>query len=77
MKLRPTSSFLELGEHEVAESLRELGIGPRPLMTRYYVERSGILPAGEVAEEGVRPLDGFAGADREGEHRIFYTEQEA
>jgi hypothetical protein len=77
MKLRPRSSFLELGDHEVAASIKELGIGLRPVMTRYYVERSGILPVGEVVEEEVRPLDGFTGADREGEHRIFYTEQES
>jgi hypothetical protein len=77
MRLRPKSSFLELGDHEVAESIRELEIAPRPLMTRYYVERSGILPAGEVVEEGVRPLEGFMGVDRTGDHRILYTDQES
>jgi len=77
MKLRPGSSVLELGHHEVAESIRRMDLSRRPLMTRYYVERSAILPAGEVVEEGVRPLDGFIGGDRQGEHRIRYTERES
>ena len=77
MKIRPNNSTLELGDHEVAESIRKLDLSPRPVMTRYYVERSGILPAGEVVEEGVRPLEGFIGVEREGEHRISYTGGEA
>jgi hypothetical protein len=76
MKIRPKSSSLELGDHEVAESIRRLELSPRPVMTRYYVERSGILPAGEVVEDGVRPLDGFIGTEREGEHNIRYTDRE-
>lgn len=50
-------------EHPVAQSLHELGIDPHPLMTRYYPERSAILPEGEVIERSVRPLDGYQGTD--------------
>jgi hypothetical protein len=42
------------------------------MMSRYYVERSGILPAGVVVEEGVRPMDGYAGKEREGDHEVRY-----
>jgi hypothetical protein len=77
MKLRPGSSSLELGDHQVATTIADLGLAKRPLMTRYYIERSAILPDGEVIEEGVRPLDGFRGSDREGTLEIDYTDQEA
>ncbi len=76
MKLRPSSSSLELGDHQVATWIADLGLAKRPLMTRYFVERSAILPAGEVVEEGVRPLDGFRGSDREGTLTIDYTDRE-
>ena len=57
-------SSLVLGDtHPVAMSIRALGTDPRPLMTRYYAERSAILPEGEVIERGVRPLDGYLGTD--------------
>jgi hypothetical protein len=59
-------SALVLGDtHPVAWSLRDLGVGSRPLLTRYYVERSAILAEGEVIERDVRPLDGYLGTDRE------------
>ena len=59
-------SFLELGDsHPVATSIRDLGIDPRPVMTRSYLDRSAILPEGEVVERGVRPLGGYLGADRD------------
>jgi hypothetical protein len=57
---------LELGGvHPVAISIRELGIDLRPVMTRYYLDRSAILPEGEVLEQGVGPLEGYPGAERE------------
>jgi len=68
-------SYLELGDHEMADSIRSLGLSKKPVMTRYYVERGAILPAGEVIEEGVRPLEGLYGTDREGELTVRYTEQ--
>jgi hypothetical protein len=65
-------SFVLFGRHPVAESIRQLGLGPRPLLARYYVERSAILPVGEVIEENVRPLEGYPGREREGRHRVEY-----
>ena len=65
-------SFLKLGDHEVAQSIREWGISAKPLLSRYFVERGGILPAGEIIEENVRPLDGYFGKEREGEHTVSY-----
>lgn len=71
--LWPLDSFLELGDHEVAGAIRELDLSSRPFMTRYYVERSGILPSGKVVERDVRPLEGYRGADGVGEHVVSYT----
>jgi hypothetical protein len=73
LALRPQDAFLELGDHPVAASIRELGISDKPFVSRYYMERSGILPKGEVIEEGVRPLDGYYGSDREGTLETRYT----
>lgn len=70
--LYPKGAFLELGSHPLADTLRELGVGRRPFMTRYYLERAGILPAGAVVESGVRPLEGWRGEDREGALRVTY-----
>ena len=64
---------LELGDHPVADHLRQLGIGATPIMKRYFVERAGILPVGEVVESGVRPLPGFAGEDRVGVYQVAFT----
>jgi hypothetical protein len=68
-------SSLALGEtHPVAQSIKALGVDPRPLMTRYHLDRSTILPEGEVLERGVRPLDGYIGSEREeGELRIGHV----
>ena len=72
--LKPTRSFLELGTHPVSESIRTLGISEKPMISKYYVERSGILPAGEVIETDVQPLEGYYGEDLEGEHTVSYME---
>jgi hypothetical protein len=69
---RCKDSSLELGNHPVAQSLKDLDLSPRPLLKRYYVERSGILPAGVVVERGVRPLDGYQGTLEEAEHTVTY-----
>ena len=74
MRFSSKGSFLKLGDHEVSKSIRELGLSDKPIITRYYVERSGILPAGQVIEKDVAPLDGYFGKDREGKHETFYTE---
>jgi hypothetical protein len=70
--LKPRGSSLYLGHHPVSESIRALGLSKNPFMSRYYLERSGILPAGEVIEKGVKPLEGYFGKDREGTHTVVY-----
>ena len=71
----PGDSRLALGNHPVSDSIRELGLSDHPILSRYYVERSGILPSGVVVERGVRALEGYYGRDREGEHTVAYTEE--
>ena len=69
-------SSLVLGDrHPVAQSIRALDVDTRPLFTRYFLERSAILPDGEIVERGVRPLDGFLGTRRE--HGELVLEQPA
>ena len=75
--VRPRGAGLELGEHPVAASIRALRPSARPLMSRVYLHRPAILPSGEVVEEGVRPLDGYRGRDREGRLRVVTVPQEA
>lgn len=72
MALGAGGSSLVLGDkHPVAQSIRALGIDTRPILTRYFLERSAILPEGEIIERGVRALDGFWGSDRDrGELRV-------
>ena len=72
--VRPAGSFLELGDHPVSESIRGMGLSKKPMISKYYVERAGILPAGEVIETNARPLEGYYGADLEGEHTVSYME---
>ena len=70
----PSDSFLKLGDHPVAKSLKELDISNKPVLSRYFVERSGILPSGEVIEENVRPNEGYLGRDRKAEYTTVYEE---
>ena len=57
-------SSLVIGDsHPVADSLRALDLDAKPLMTRCFAERYAILPEGKIIEQGVRPLDGYRGAD--------------
>jgi hypothetical protein len=72
--IRPSNSFLELGNHEVSRSIRELGLGDRPLLSRYYLERSCILPSGRVVEGNAWPLDGYFGRNRKGKLTVEYVE---
>jgi hypothetical protein len=74
MSFSSKDSFLTLGDHEVSETIRVLGLSRKPIMTRYYMERSGILPAGQVIEKNVAPLDGYFGTDHEGKHETHYFE---
>ncbi len=70
----PWGAKLELGDHPVAQSIKDLEINPKPLLTRAYLYRSAILPSGEVVEDGVNPLEGYKGTDRKGRHTIKYLE---
>ena len=70
----PHDATVQLGNHPMAETLRQMGMASGPFTTRYFPERSGILPSGVVLEEGVRPNDGYAGKDREGELEVRYLE---
>ncbi|RLB61782.1 MAG: hypothetical protein DRI90_10565 [Deltaproteobacteria bacterium] len=70
---RCKKSSLELGNHPVAQSLKDLDLSPTPLLKRYYVERSAILPAGVVVERGVRPLAGCQGTHDEADHTVTYA----
>jgi hypothetical protein len=74
--IRPAGSFLKLGDHPVSASIRELGISEKPFMSRYYLERSGILPSGQIMEQDVKPLDGYPGKGRPGKHSVIYTSEE-
>jgi len=74
LALSPDGSSLELGDHPAAATISGLGLAKRPLISRYYIERSGILPEGSAIEEGVRSLDGYLGEDRTGRHTVSYTE---
>jgi len=67
-----SGSFLKLGNHPVAQSLKELELSEAPLQTRYYMERSGILPSGVVVEEGVKPMEGYYGKERVARHTVSY-----
>jgi len=70
----PWGASLELGDHPVAQSISDLEINTKPILTRAYLYRSAILPSGEVVEDGVDPLEGYKGTDRKGRHTIKYLE---
>ncbi len=55
----------------MAASIRQLGISPKPLMSMYYTERSGILPSGKIIESGVDSFEGYIGEAREAVHETF------
>lgn len=74
--IRPKDAFLQLGEHPVSETIRALEISDKPFASRYYLERSGILPAGRIIERGVRPLEGYTNKKRKGKHTVAYTAEE-
>ena len=63
--LLPGCGTLELGDHPVAQQLRELEIAPKAFITKNYLSRSGILPAGESLGQADRPHIGHPGEERE------------
>lgn len=75
--IKPKDAFLQLGDHPVSETIHALGLSEKPFVSRYYLERSGILPAGRIIERGVRPLEGYTNKKRKGKHTVVYTAEEA
>lgn len=73
LNMFPKSAEVVFGAHPVADTIKALEPGKRPIQSRFYVERSAILPRGEVVESGVEPMDGFRGEDREGKLTISYV----
>jgi len=63
--MAPGSGTLELGDHAVAGELRALEISTTAVMTKNYLSRSGILPAGESLASADRPHTGYIGQQRE------------
>jgi hypothetical protein len=63
--LGPRSGRLELGDHPVAEELRRMGVSGTALVTKNYLARFGILPAGDPVGQADRPHVGYIGADRD------------
>lgn len=63
--LKPGSGVLELGDHAIADELRRLDISTTAMITRNYLTRSAILPAGEPIGQADRPHVGYLGEDRE------------
>ncbi len=74
--IKPKDAFLQLGDHPVSETIHALEISEKPFASRYYLERSGILPAGRIIERGVRPLEGYMNKKRKGKHTVVYTADE-
>lgn len=66
VKVRPGhgTGELELGGHEIAHALRELGISPKPFLVMSYLEHRAILPPGHPVGPA-RAYDGYRGAERE------------
>ncbi len=78
MGLRPGSGVLELGDHPIADELRDLDVSSTALVTKNYLSRYGILPAGEPVGPADGPHPGHVGKDREfGRLTVRYDEGEA
>lgn len=75
MSLNTRGSFLKLGDHPMAQSVKDLGISSKPFMAAYYAERAAILPEGKVIEENVSPFEGYIGKNRDAKHTVHYAGQ--
>jgi hypothetical protein len=62
--LLPESGTLELGDHPVANDLRQLEVGTSTWLTKNYLTRYGILPPGEPVGPASRPHVGHIGENR-------------
>ena len=74
ISLMTGGSYVRLGTHPMAESIKALDISSKPFMSVYYPERAGILPAGQVIAKDVKPLEGYYGEDRIAEHTVAYAD---
>jgi hypothetical protein len=63
--LTPGSGMLELGDHAIADELRNLDVSTAAVITRNNLTRSVILPAGEAIGRTDRPHTGHIGEERE------------
>lgn len=70
--LNPKGALLELGDHPMVDTIRSLGVNEKPFLSRCFLERSAILPTGEVVESNVSSLLGYEGEEKEGRHTISY-----
>ena len=71
--IQTKGSFLKLGNHPVAESVKALEISSKPFLSAYFPERSVILPLGNVIETNVSSFDGYVGKTREAKHTVEYS----
>jgi hypothetical protein len=71
----PGLGSLELGDHPVADQLRELDLGTTAILTKNYLTRSGILPRGKPVGPADRPHTGYRGEQRElGRFTVSYDD---
>jgi hypothetical protein len=64
MGLKPGSGTLALGDHPIADQLCDLDVSTTAIVTKNYLTRSGILPAGEPIGPADRPHEGYLGQER-------------
>lgn len=70
--LGSSMGHLELGDHPVADDLRNIQLSASPLATKSYLAHAAILPVGEVIGEA-EPRSGFEGTTAEtGLHTVRY-----
>jgi hypothetical protein len=65
-------SWLSLGNHPMAESIKNLDLSPKPFAVRYYLDRAAILPEGRPIEKASSPLDGISNDLKDGKHTVEY-----
>jgi hypothetical protein len=75
MSFNVKGSFLNLGEHPMAQSVKDLEISSKPFLAAYYPEHAGILPQGVVVADNVKPFEGYLGKNRVATHAVEYTEK--
>ncbi len=62
--LRPGLGTLVLGDHPIAQQLRELDLSFKSVATKSYLTRYAILPAGEAIGRADRPHAPYPGEER-------------